>query len=218
MLRTLSALPRVGRRSRLPSGDARTRSAARRGRLSRTRAIGAVLCLSLSLMFPSVGGARKAARLAPDFTLVDQHAHPFRLAKQRGRPVVLFFGYTHCPDVCPTILASLRRAREVIGPRGHDILVVFISVDPGRDDVDAMRAFVNVSGNWFVGLTGSDAQLAPVYRAYRVQHTLQPDGARQYLVSHSAFVYYIGRDGRLRGYGAWDDSPEILEEALRELI
>jgi protein SCO1/2 len=161
--------------------------------------------------------AARAGGPAPDFTLSDQNGRAFTLSHERGRPVVLFFGYTNCPDVCPTILANLERARKSIGPRGSDVLVALITVDRARDTEAALGRFVAVFDPSFLGLTGTKAQLASVYRAYHVRYAKLPGSAGDYLVSHTAFVYYIGRDGRVRGFGTWNDSEAILEESLKAI-
>ena len=165
------------------------------------------------------GAARTAparAASAPNFTLSDQNGHAFTLAQHRGHPIVLFFGYTHCPDVCPTILANLKRARAAIGPRASDIIVALITVDPERDSAHELKQFVSAFDPSFLGLTGTAAQLAPVYRAYHVRSVKGASYAGGYLVSHTAFVYYIGRDGRIRGFGTWSDPQDTLEEDLRD--
>jgi protein SCO1/2 len=165
-----------------------------------------------------VQAANATARTAPDFTLSDQNGHAFTLSRHHGRPVVLFFGYTHCPDVCPTILANLNRARKVVGPQGADVVVALITVDPQRDNAATLGQFVAVFDRSFLGLTGNAAQLAPVYRAYHVRLAKQAENAGGYLVSHTAFVYYIGRDGRIRGFGTWSDPPDILGQDLRQIV
>jgi protein SCO1/2 len=173
-----------------------------------------VLALFLAL---AVTTAARAGGAAPDFTLSDQHGRAFTLSHERGRPVVLFFGYANCPDVCPTILANLERARKSIGPRGSDVVVALVTVDPARDTEAALGRFVGVFDPSFLGLTGTTAQLAPVYRAYHVRYAKLPGSSSDYLVSHTAFVYYIGRDGHVHGFGTWNDSEAILEESLRAI-
>jgi protein SCO1/2 len=182
-------------------------------------ALGLASLLLTSAAPNAVGAAEVGTRLSPDFTLSDQHGRPFTLSNERGRPVVLFFGYAHCPDVCPTILANLKRAREAVGAKGASVLVALITVDPARDTPAALGRFVTLFDPSFLGLTGSTARLAAVYRAYHVRYEKLPEeGSSDYLVSHTAFVYYIGRDGRIRGFGTWNDSQEILQENLKELV
>jgi protein SCO1/2 len=179
----------------------------------------AVMCCALlAAASPAARAAVTATHAAPDFTLADQNGHPFTLARHRGHPVVLFFGYTHCPDVCPTILANLKRARELIGPPAADLVVALITVDRERDTPAALKQFVDVFDSSFAGLTGSAESLARVYRDYHVKAQKEAANTSGYLVSHSAFVYYIGRDGRLRGYGTWSDPTDVLQENLQRIV
>jgi protein SCO1/2 len=182
-------------------------------------ALAMIAMLTISSLW--AGGASAAAapvRFAPDFTLSDQNGKPFTLSHYRGRPVVLFFGYTHCPDVCPTILANLKRARDVLGKKALDVVVVLVTVDPERDTAAELRQFVTVFDPSFLGLRGTRAQLEPVYRAYHVRYAKLAENSAGYLVSHTAFVYYIGRDGRFSGYGTWSDPQETLQEDLRDVV
>jgi protein SCO1/2 len=155
-----------------------------------------------------------------DFTLTDQAGRPFTLSSERGRIVVLFFGYTHCSDVCPTTLASLARARSALGSAGRNVTVAFVTVDPQRDTARVLGRFVALFDRSFFGLTGTPAQLARVYRAYHVTHRIvaTPSSASGYDVEHTSLVFFIGRDGRLRGYGDWTDPPKTFEQSLRELL
>jgi protein SCO1/2 len=172
----------------------------------------------LSLYAGCMSAAAAPVRIAPDFTLSDQTGRQFTLSHYRGRPVVLFFGYTHCPDVCPTILANLKRARDVLGVKAHDVVVALVTVDPERDTAAELRQFVTVFDPSFLGLRGTRKQLEPIYRAYHVRYAKLAENASGYLVSHTAFVYYIGRDGRFSGYGTWSDPQQTLQEDLRDIV
>ena len=177
----------------------------------------ATLCGSLvaNLVAPGAAGAAGAAgKLAPDFTLSDQRGHAFTLSRQHGHPVVLFFGYTHCPDVCPTILANLKSARTALGRKAADVVVALVTVDAARDTKAELGRFVGTFDPSFLGLTGSAATLRAVYRDYHVRYAKQEEGPGGYLVSHTAFVYYIGRDGRVHGFGTWNDPQDVLREDL----
>jgi len=171
---------------------------------------------SANLMAPCMAGAAQtAAKLAPDFTLSDQRGRAFTLSRQHGHPVVLFFGYTHCPDVCPTILANLKSARTALGAKAADVVVALVTVDAARDTKTELGRFVTTFDPSFLGLTGSGAALKAVYRDYHVRYAKQEEGPGGYLVSHTAFVYYIGRDGRVHGFGTWNDPQDILREDLK---
>jgi protein SCO1/2 len=153
---------------------------------------------------------------APDFTLTDQDSHPFTLSGERGRPVVLFFGYTHCPDACPTTLAHLARAvRNPAVPR--DVRIAFITVDPQRDSPQTLKRYVRLFNSAFVGLTGTLRALDPVYSACHTWREAWPvnHGPNDYFMAHGVTIYYIGRDGTLRGLGHWDDSVAALVHDLK---
>jgi protein SCO1/2 len=154
---------------------------------------------------------------APDFTLTDQAGRPFTLSALRGAPVVLFFGYTHCPDTCPATLAKLARAvRSPAAPR--DVRIAFITVDPERDSPRVLARYLRLFDPQFIGLTGTFQTLDPVYSAY---HTWRQDipvhheGA-DYFVAHGASLYYIGRSGAIRGYGTWTDDTPLIIHHLKE--
>jgi protein SCO1/2 len=160
------------------------------------------------------------AHFAPDFTLTDQADRAFTLSQQRGHAVALFFGYAHCPDICPTTLAGLSKAKASLGSRGAEVEIVFVTVDPERDTRRALGAYVAPFDKSIIALTGTPAQLEPVYKAYFVYHQKQkPDGsANGYAVAHSAEIYMIDRSGRLRTVGSWDDDPKVLARTLEELL
>ena len=190
------------------------RRAKRRAFFVRLVAFCASIFASL-LAINSAGAVEPATKLAPDFTLSDQRGHAFTLSRQHGHPVVLFFGYTHCPDVCPTILANLKSARTALGPKAADTVVALVTVDAARDTKTELGRFVTTFDPSFLGLTGNDAALKAVYRDYHVRYAKQQEGPGGYLVSHTAFVYYIGRDGRVHGFGTWNDPQDILREDLK---
>jgi protein SCO1/2 len=172
--------------------------------------------LAAALVWMSAPAA--AAKRAPDFTLTDQFGHPYRLSSHVGTPIALFFGYTYCPDICPTTLASLQRAKKSLGPSGAGISIVFVTVDPERDSPPVLRRYIDAFDPSFVALTGSLAQLAPVWSAYHVQREKQPPAGGAYAVSHTAIVYFIGRDGTLRSYGEWSDPVASFAQSFRELL
>jgi len=105
---------------------------------------------------------------APALQLTDQDGQPFHLASLRGSPVLVFFGYTHCTDICPTTMADLRAAVRLVSSPAH---VVFVTVDPARDDAAAMKQYVDYHQAGFIGLTGSQAQIAATAAAWGVSYT-----------------------------------------------
>jgi protein SCO1/2 len=175
--------------------------------------LAAVVAIPLSALWGAFG---PYSHRAPDFTLTNQDNRPFRLSAQVGRPVVLFFGYTHCPDVCPTTLSHLAQAiRQPSVP--YDIEVVFVTVDAERDSPSVLKRYVRLFNPSFVGLTGRDADLEPVYSDYRVTHQAFPahHGKDGYSVAHGTTIFYIGRDGSLKAFGSWDDSIATIAYTMQ---
>jgi protein SCO1/2 len=146
------------------------------------------------------GGSLDPPRAAPEVVLRAHDGTEFRLSRYRGDVVVLNFGYTFCPDVCPTTLAELAQVRARLGAAAARVRVAFVTVDPERDVPERLRAYMQAFDRTFVGLTGTPEQLAAVQKAYGVvarKHTPRGTSAA-YLVDHSAAVYVIDPDGRLR--------------------
>ena len=118
------------------------------------------------------GNALDSPVAAPDFALTDQHGQPFRLSEQRGNVVILFFGYASCPDVCPTTLGMWRRVQTELGDDAQRVRFVFVTVDPERDTQERLREHLTIFSPDFIGLTGTPADLEPVYQAYGVYQAL----------------------------------------------
>ncbi len=146
------------------------------------------------------GGALDPPRPAPEIALRTHEGTDFRLSRYRGDVVAITFGYTFCPDVCPTTLAELAQVRARLGPAGVRLRVVFVTVDPERDGPERLRAYVHAFDRTFTGLTGTPAELAAVQKAYGVIARKQSvrGTSAAYLVDHSAFVYVVDAEGRLR--------------------
>ena len=137
-------------------------------------------------------------RAAPDFTLDGSDGKPLSLSRFRGRIVLLGFGYTSCIDVCPVTLATLAAARRALGERARDVAVVYVTVDPERDDAATMKAYLARFDPDFVGGTGTAAALEAVRSEYGIAAKKLAQPAGGYLYGHSSFVYLIDRGGRLR--------------------
>jgi protein SCO1/2 len=146
---------------------------------------------------------------AHDFALTDHHGRPATLASFRGHPVLLFFGYTQCPDVCPLTLAKLNRSVQALGRRGRDVRIVLVTHDPKRDTPEVLRAYAGRFGDNVVGLTGDSAAVAramagygayamPSVRAPADEHAHESHAKKPAALSHSAVVYGIDREGRLQ--------------------
>jgi protein SCO1/2 len=142
------------------------------------------------------------------------------LSALRGKVVLLYFGYTSCPDVCPTTLADLRQVRSMLGDKGQDVQVVFITVDPDRDTPDRLQSYVSAFDPSFLGLGGSLSDLEPVYRSYGVYREIDKNGdsAGGYSVTHTARVYLIDPQGNLRLTYSFGTLPEDIAHDIRVLL
>lgn len=141
------------------------------------------------------------ASYAGGFELPDANGKPRSLSDFKGKAVVVFFGYTHCPDVCPTTLARLAEVRRLLGPQGSALQAVFISVDPERDTAEILKAYMNAFDDSFVALRGSLEQTAQVARDFKVIFMKVPGKeAGQYTMDHTAASYVFDPKGRVRLY------------------
>jgi protein SCO1/2 len=146
------------------------------------------------------GTLYEPANPAPEIELTQGDGNSFRLSEKRGDVILLFFGYTSCPDVCPTTLSEMKRVMEALGADAERVQVVFVTVDPKRDTPEKLREYVSIFNPTFIGLSGSIEELEKVwsdYGVYREEEEL-PNSATGYLVNHTARVYLIDRDGNLR--------------------
>ena len=166
---------------------------------------------------PSAGGIQLAqgVALGGPFTLVD---HTGRTVTERdfaGRPLLVYFGFTYCPDVCPTELGTIAAALDAMGTAGERVTPVFVSIDPERDTPAAMADYVARFHPRMVGLTGSAEQVAQAARAYRVYYAkVRPRDSSDYLMDHSSFIYLVGPDGRVRSLFRPETTPEAIAAAV----
>lgn len=157
---------------------------------------------------------------APDFTLTDQHGQQFTLSEQEGNVVLLFFGYTHCPDVCPTTLAAWRQVENTLGDEADNVRFVFVTVDPERDTREQLQAHLAGFSDDFIGLTGETAALEKVYQAYGVYHEkdTSQETAAGYLVNHTGSTYVIDTNGQWRLRFPFNTSVEDMVHDIRLLL
>lgn len=136
---------------------------------------------------------------AADFELSDQHGQPFRLSDQDGQVVLLFFGYTHCPDVCPLTLSDFKLIKSDLGDQADRVRFVFVTVDPERDTREVIGQYMQNFDPDFIGLTADRATLEQVWKDYGVYQAKQDVGsAAGYLVDHTARTYLVDQQGNWR--------------------
>ena len=154
-----------------------------------------------------------------DFQLVDDHGKPVTGQDYRGKVTLLYFGYTHCPDVCPLTLAQLHVVMQRLGPLADGARILFVSVDPARDTPEVMHAYVNAFDPRAVGLTGQPRDIEALSKRYRSAFSREPDqGNGQYEVSHSSAIYIFDRNGKARLLSTPDRSQDDLVHDLHLLL
>ena len=157
------------------------------------------------------------ATIGGPFSLVDQNGIRRHAEDFRGRYMLVFFGYSYCPDVCPTALASMADALDKID-KGERVVPVFVTVDPERDSPKVLKAYLKAFGPRFVGLTGDAKSIAAAARAYRVYYKKHPLEGGGYGMDHSSVIYLMGPDGTFIAYYDADIAPDALAAALKSRL
>ncbi|MGW8269203.1 MAG: SCO family protein [Burkholderiales bacterium] len=167
----------------------------------RWRALLALLMLLVASCGDETWHAKNVRGVISDlaFEMTDDAGRTVHAADYRGEVVLLFFGYTHCPDVCPTTLARLAQAIQLMGAEGRKVRILFVTVDPARDPPALLRGYVRAFSPQAIGLRGSQAQLDALTKRYRVAYSHDaPDAHGNYAVSHSSAVFAFDAEGRAR--------------------
>jgi len=192
----------------------------------------AVLALAASLVageVPAEPQPSTAAQMMDDlmfgrvpiggpFSLVDQNGRRRSDGEFRGKLMIVYFGYTFCPDVCPTDLMAITQALDGLGPLADGIQPVFITLDPERDD-KVMAEYLAAFHKSFIGLTGSPREIREVANAYKAFYAKVQDAQTgEYSIDHSGVIYLLGRDGKYLGFMPPQTAPDHLIEILRRYL
>jgi protein SCO1/2 len=156
-------------------------------------------------------------RAAPELSLRGSDGKPLVLSRYRGKVVILGFGFSSCPDVCPVTLSTLAQARKKLGAQADQVQVVYVTVDPERDDEARLRTYLAAFDPSFVGGTGSPEQLAAVREAYGIAARRTALGA-SYGFDHSSYTYLVDREGMLRALMPYGQSPDDYVHDVRVLL
>ena len=157
------------------------------------------------------------ASIGGPFTLVGSDGKPFSSSRLAGRPYAMFFGFTHCPDVCPTTLARLAKLRRQLGKGDDAFDIVFVTVDPERDGPKEVGAYSGLFGTPVIGLTGSVAQIEQVKKQFGIASAKSPLPGGGYSVDHSASVLLIDRNGQFMATIAVEEGDDAALSKLRRL-
>ncbi|MEX0814565.1 MAG: SCO family protein [Dongiaceae bacterium] len=164
-------------------------------------------------------GGAGTAMIGGPFRLTDQFGVVRTEADFRGRFMLLFFGFSYCPDVCPTVLQTMNTALDELGPAGERVAPIFITIDPARDTVERLHAYAANFHPRLVALTGSADEIAAVARAYRVYYARAGDDASgDYDMDHTSIVYLMGPDGAYVSHFTHETPIEEIIEAIRKRL
>lgn len=159
------------------------------------------------------------ADYARDFALPDVDGRTRSIKEFAGKTVVVFFGYTQCPDACPTTLAEIAQAKKLLGPDGDKVQAILITVDPERDTPQVLKAYVGNFGPDFIALRGTPEQTAAVAKDFKVFYKKVPGKQPgSYFMDHSAASYVYDTQGRLRLYTRYGSGAQALAEDIRLLL
>lgn len=169
-----------------------------------------------------LASACTSTRVVPthDFTLTDQTGQRFDLASLRGRVVLVFFGYSNCPDVCPTTLSKLTTVAERLGAQRDAMKVVYVTVDPERDTPAVLKADLSNFALDAVGLTGTREEVDHAMQLYGAKYEIvpTPESAARYTVSHSTTLYVLDRQGQLTAEFPYEAQADEIATAVRTLL
>jgi len=194
--------------------------------LTRLRLIVSLSCILVLLGLVGYTLVRQQARPGPapaadiqiggPFQLVDQDGRRVDQAMLKGKWTAVFFGFTYCPDVCPTTLQTLGAAAKVLGASAKNLQIVFVSVDPGRDSPKALKAYLASPGfpKGVMGLTGTPQQIADTAKAYRVYFAKEGEG-ETYLVNHTSLIYLMNPEGKFAKVLAYGLTPDETANQIR---
>jgi protein SCO1 len=182
---------------------------------------------SLALSLTACGGKSENWQLEnvsghlPDlsFSLTSDSGKPMNAGDLKGKVAIVYFGYTHCPDICPETMAKLSQAIGKSGAGADDMRIIFISVDPARDTPQSMHAYVDAfDAKHAIGLTGSPAEIESIAKRYRVAYQAdKPEGGGGYEVAHSSGIYIFDREGKARLLANGNDTVDQLAHDLQQL-
>ena len=183
-------------------------------------ATGLALCFLVVLLVTDQTPIRKvqSAAIGGPFHLTDQNGRPVTEADIKGHPTLVFFGFTHCPDVCPTTLFEMSEIIRKLGPDADKVNALFVTVDPERDTPAVMKDYLGSFDPHVRGLTGTPEEIAQIAKGYRVYYKKVPQGDNDYTMDHTAIVYLMDKDGKFVTPFDAKKQPEAAVDALRKYL
>ena len=177
-----------------------------------------LLVLLLSTLSTGSWAGQPTDEIGGDFSLTDHHGDAFELSQLRGKLVLLFFGYTFCPDICPTELSNLAAVLNGLGDQGERVQGLFVSLDPERDTPEVLREYTGYFNPSLIGLTGAGEEVDRIAQMYRVRYQRheRPDG--RYSLDHTADLYVIDQQGELAAVVPYGLPPEHVLRLVRDML
>ena len=179
---------------------------------------GAFLALSLHETPRGAAGTLLASAIGGPFQLVDQNGKTVTNADLKGKWSLVYFGYTHCPDACPTALNDISIALDELGSKRDAVRPVFITVDPERDTPDVLKSYVTAFDAPILALTGTPEEIAQAAKDYRVYYAKHPEAGGDYSMDHSSVIYVMDPEGRFTASFTHESTPEQIAERLKKLL
>ena len=163
-------------------------------------------------------GTLLASAIGGPFRLVDQNGKTVTDADLKGKWSLIYFGYTHCPDACPTALNDIAVALDELGPKRAAVRPVFITVDPERDTPEVLKSYVTAFDAPILALSGTPEKIAQAAKGYRVYYAKHPEAGGDYSMDHSSVIYVMDPEGRFTASFTQENSPEEIAERLKKLL
>jgi protein SCO1/2 len=164
------------------------------------------------------GGTALGSAIGGPFHLTDQNGNRVTDADLKGKWSLIYFGYTHCPDACPTALNDIAVALGELGAKRAAVRPVFITVDPERDTPEALKSYVTSFDAPILALTGTQEEVAQAAKAYRVYYAKHPEPGGDYSMDHSSVIYVMDPQGRFTATFTHESSPEQMADRLKKLV
>jgi protein SCO1 len=178
----------------------------------------AIVALAAGALSASPARAQMIGSQGGSFELTDQNGRSFSSSALVGRPYVIFFGFTHCPDICPTTLLEMSNHLAALGADADKLAVVFVTVDPERDTPELLHSYLASFDARIIGLTGSEAGIAEAARGWDAFYNKIPESDGSVTVVHSAHVYLMGTDNRLTGTLNFQEAEDVQLAKLQALL
>ena len=159
------------------------------------------------------------ANFAQTLNLTDHNGKPRTLVDFKGKVIAVFFGYTHCPDVCPTTMADMKQVMKLLGSHADELQVLFVTLDPERDTKEVLAQFVPAFDKRFIGMYGTKAEIEKATADFKIfASKVENSGRSGYTIDHSAGVYLFDKTGKIRLYVAYGEKPAVIAADIKKLL